>query len=157
MQIRRYQGTDRKEVWTLHNLVLEGVGAHAGIGPWDDDLNHIKEAYLDNGGEFVVGLSEGRIVAMGGLMRSSKERAEIRRMRVHPDFQRRGFGRAILQRLESAASKLGYETLHLDTTVKQIAAQNLYVQSGYIEVSRTTLGGFDVILYEKNLVSDDTP
>ena len=78
-------------------------------------------------------------------------------MRVHPDFQRRGFGRAILQRLESAASKLGYETLHLDTTVKQIAVQNLYVQSGYIEVSRTTLGGFDVILYEKNLVSDDTP
>ena len=52
MKIRRYRESDQEEVWALHNLALEEADAHAGNGPWDDDLRHIREVYLDDGGEF---------------------------------------------------------------------------------------------------------
>ena len=151
MRIRQYREADRDQVWSLHNLALEGTGAHAGKGPWDEDLQHIREAYLEEGGEFLIGTHNGRIVAMGALKRSSSARAEIKRMRVHPDCQRRGFGKAILQELEGRAVDLGYRVLHLDTTVQQAAAQELYLKHGFSEVGRARAAGFEVIHYEKAL------
>ena len=151
IRIRRYRHADHDEVWALHNLALNAVGAHVGNGPWDDDLHHVGEVYLDARGEFLVGVLEGRIVAMGALRRTADERAEITRMRVHPDFQRRGFGRAVLRRLEDRAGELGYRHLHLDTTVGQTAARKLYLAFGYAEVARKQYAGFDVIQYEKRL------
>ena len=153
MRIRRYRESDHDEVWALHNLALEGTDAHPGNGPWDDDLHHVRDIYLNSGGEFLVGVHDQKVVAMGALKRTSTDRAEVKRMRVHPDFQHRGFGRAILQRLEPRATGLGYTSLHLDTTVQQIPAQQLYVQNGYSEVGRSKLGRFDVIHYEKTLQS----
>ena len=71
-------------------------------------------------------------------------------MRVHPEFQKRGFGTAILLRLESQAISVGYHVLHLDTVACQVAAEKLYSKHGYREVGRKTGGSFEIILYEKN-------
>src|SRR5437868_14699416 len=101
--IRRYEPRDHDEAWSLHNLALERAGAHPGNGPWDDDLHHVDEVYLAAGGEFLVGELRGRIVAMGALQRTSEIRGEIKRMRVHPDCQRRGYGEAVLTELEDRA------------------------------------------------------
>ena len=40
-------------------------------------------------------------------------------MRVHPEFQRRGFGQRILEALEKRAKELGYKEIQLDTIVKE--------------------------------------
>jgi ribosomal protein S18 acetylase RimI-like enzyme len=151
LHIRRYQARDHDQVWELHNVALWQVGAHAGNGAWDDDLHRVEEVYL-NEGEFLVGEVDGRIVAMGALRRTGEDSAEIKRMRVHPDYQRRGYGQQILSALEERARELGYRRLHLDTAVLQTAAQGLYLRNGYHEVGRTVLAGFDAILYEKVLV-----
>ena len=151
LQIRRYEPQDHDEVWDLHNLALWQVGAHAGNGPYDDDLHHIESVYLHNGGEFLVGLLDGKIVAMGALRRITEQKAEVKRMRVHPAYQRKGFGQLILSALESRARELGYIALALDTAVIQTAAQQLYLKNGYRETGRTVLSGFDAILFEKEL------
>lgn len=151
LRIRRYQHADHDAVWNLHNLALREVGAHAGNGPWDDDLHEIHRIYLEDRGEFLVGLVDDEVVAMGALRRSDARRAQITRMRVHPRFQRRGFGHLILGRLEDRGRELGYETFHLDTTVEQEAAQAFYRAHGYAETGRTSLGPFRVILFEKRL------
>lgn len=147
--IRRYQPTDHAAVWNLHNAALAAVDAHDGPGPWDADLDQIEVVYLDAGGEFYVGVCDGAMVAMGALKRTNGERAEIKRMRVHPSYQRRGFGQAILTAFEQRACELRYLRLHLDTTIQQIAAQRLYEKHGYREVSRTQVGRFTCIFYEK--------
>ncbi len=54
-------------------------------------------------------------------------------------------------RLENRARELGYETLHLDTTVGQTAAQALYRCHGYMETRRTQLGPFEVIPFAKSI------
>lgn len=151
LRIRQYRDSDQTGVWELHNVALTAVGAHAGNGPWDDDFQHIKEVYLDNGGEFLVGEYEGQIVAMGALKRTSDTVAEVKRVRVHPSFQRRGFGTLILQTLENRARELGYATLHLDTTVQQIAAKALYTKHGFKQTRREWFRGTQTIFMEKPL------
>jgi ribosomal protein S18 acetylase RimI-like enzyme len=151
LRIRRYVNADHDAVWALHNVALEDVGAHAGNGPWDDDLHTIERVYFDDRGEFLVGLVDDEIVAMGGLRHSEDGRGQITRMRVDSRFQRRGFGRLILERLEARARELDYRALCLDTTVHQTAAQAFYRGEGYFETGRTRLGPFRVILFEKHL------
>ena len=107
LEVRRYRDTDHDEVWTLHVLGLQQAGVYAGDAPWDDDLHQVERVYLNKRGEFLVGTYASRIVAMGAFKQTSDERAEIKRMRVHPDFQGRGFGQLILQELEAQARALG--------------------------------------------------
>lgn len=151
LKIRCYQHADYDDVWNLHIVGLQQVGAYTGDGPWDDDLRHIEDVYFKNRGTFLVGVHEGRIVAMGALRKTSDDRAEVKRMRVHPDMQGRGFGQLILETLEIRARELGYTTLHLDTSTLQIAAQKLYRKRGFKEVGREIHRGLECILFEKSI------
>lgn len=151
LHLRRYRAGDRAGVRALHNLALIDAGAHAGSGPWDADLDEIERIYLEDRGEFLVGESDGTLVAMGALRRESATTARITRMRVHPDWQRRGFGRRVLERLELRAGELGYTELVLDTTVGQTAARGLYAATGYRETGRSRLGPFEVIDMRRSL------
>ncbi len=135
IELRRFTEADTQAVWELHNSALGAAGAHLGNGPWDDDLRSIRAFYLDDGGEFLVGFLEDRLVAMGALRHVNGTVAEIKRMRVHPGFQRRGFGRLVLERLEDRARELGYRKLRLDTVAgKMDRAIELYRRMGFIEI-----------------------
>ena len=149
--LRRYTPSDREVVEYLHVHAIQQAGAYLGRGPWDDDVYAIEETYLNNQGEFLIGEWDGIFVAMGALHRTSPERAEIKRMRVYPDYQGRGIGQIILSELEARARTLGYKTLHLDTSIVQMAAQKLYEKNGFHEVGRDIYVGLEVILYEKSL------
>ncbi len=150
--LRRYEPADRVAVAYLHVHAIQQTGAYLGRGPWDDDVYAIEEVYLKNRGEFLIGECDGLFVAMGALKRTSPERAEIKRMRVHPDYQGRGYGQLILDELEARARALGYQILHLDTSILQIPAQRLYEKNGFREVGRDIYQDLEVILYEKQLV-----
>ena len=152
MRIRRYLAADHDAVWELHNSALLEADAHGGNGPWDDDLHRVEDEYIATGGEFYVGTVGGRTVAMGGLQRLTDDMAEVRRMRVHPDLQRRGLGRQMLSALEQRARELGFRKLTLDTTLRQTAAISLYTRSGYREVGRSMKGRFKVLEFEKRIV-----
>jgi len=128
-EIRRFEPRDQQAVLQLHREALEAEGAYAGDGPWDADLHAIEEYYFKGGGEFLVGVYDGALIAMGALQRTSPESAEIRRMRVKPGFQRRGIGGTILKALERRAKSLKCTMLHLDTTAGQAAAQRFYTKS----------------------------
>jgi ribosomal protein S18 acetylase RimI-like enzyme len=157
MEIRRYQPADAGAVWELHNLALQGTGAHLGNGPWDEDLKHIPDVYERNGGVFLVGVLDERIVAMGAVRRVDATTGRLTRVRVLPDYQRRGLGGRILCALETEARRLGYRALRLDTAAVQRAAQKLYERHGYRKVRETTVGGLDALIYEKELSGSPGP
>ncbi len=150
--IRRYQQADHHAVCELHNKALKAANAHFGNGKWDDDMKDVEGIYLLPGGEFLVGTINDQIVAMGALRKMSEQKAEIKRMRVEPELQGRGYGQAIISQLEQRARKLGFIELQLDTMVIQVAAQRLYEKNGFREFRRATLGGHECIFYEKKLV-----
>lgn len=158
--LRRYTTADQQAVEHLHVFALQQIGAYLGHGLWDDDIYSIEEVYLKNQGEFLIGEYDGLLVAMGALKRTTPQRAEIKRMRVSPAYQGRGYGQLILDELEAHARALGYQTLHLDTSTLQVPAQKLYEKNGYREVDRDKYRQevgkdkyelLEVILYEKQL------
>lgn len=153
LTIRRYQQSDHDDVWNLYLMGQHDLTAYIEDETWHLDMRTIEQSYLEDGGEFLVGLYDGRIVATGALQRTTATRAEVRRMRVHPDFQRRGFGRLLLAELEASAQRLGYTTLHLVTSHERRAAQRLYLSSGFRETERTVYKGIDCIYFEKLLGS----
>lgn len=150
MRLRRYQPTDQQAVDDLHRLGLDQTGTNV-PGLADADLDDIPSTYLENRGEFLVAEIDMLIVGMGALLRRSEAEAEIKRMRVHPEHQRKGIGRALLETLERRAVELGYTRLILDTAAIQTSAVALYVSAGYTEIARPTIHGFECILYEKRL------
>ena len=151
IEIRQYLPGDKNAVWTLHNEALAETGAQPGNGPWDDDLHDIDGHYLSPGGSFLVGLVDGKIVAMGALKRIDEAAGEIKRMRVAPRHQRRGYGEAVLLALENLAQRLGLSQLKLETTDVQLAAQQLYKKNGYRETGRGRMNKFNVVYFEKSL------
>ncbi|ACZ90037.1 GNAT family N-acetyltransferase [Streptosporangium roseum] len=154
MRLRRYRWSDLESVWALHQICLAQVGLAPGDGVYyEDDFPRINEIYIAGQGDFLVGeIPGGRIVAMGGLRRIDDETAELCRLRVHPEFQRRGFGAQMSVALETRAIELGYVRLRGDTTLNQPAAIELYRKRGWREIGREERGGCVVLYGEKDLV-----
>src|SRR3989344_7425665 len=107
LKIRRYRKSDNETVWDLHKTGLRQNNAYILSGKWDEDLDKIEKVYLKNG-EFLIGEINSKIVAMGAFKKISDEKAEIKRIRVYPEYQRKGLGQKILNKLEKRAAKMGY-------------------------------------------------
>ena len=153
MSIRQYQDADADAVMALHQAALESTGALL-PGPWDDDLRNIPEVFLNSGGEFLVAEHDGLPVGMGAIQKTDDTRAEIKRMRVHPNCQRTGVGARILKNLEARALELGFTVLHLETTALQTSAQAFYEKHGYHRTGTSRVLDLDVILFEKELCEE---
>ncbi|MQY06358.1 GNAT family N-acetyltransferase [Actinomadura macrotermitis] len=171
LRLRRYRAADHATVLDLHRAGLAQVGLRPGDGVYyEHDLFRMEDLYLTNNGEFLVGELDGRIVAMGGLRRADlipggSARAyggfsvgtpelgvaEMVRLRVRPDVQRRGYGRAVVQALEERAAEIGYRLLRADTTEHQGPALALYRGFGWTETRREPIGGIVNIYLEKRL------
>ncbi len=151
MRIRRFKEDDLAEVISLHRETLLRENAYRGDGVWENDFHDINNIYIGNNGEFIVGVLNDRIIATGALKRIDDSTAEITSMRVHPDYQGKGYGREILQQLESCAESIGYRVLILETDEKLIAAMNLYERNGFIFQKREFIDGFDCLWYKKEI------
>ncbi|TDD46712.1 GNAT family N-acetyltransferase [Nonomuraea terrae] len=153
LAIRRYRWSDLDTILALHRICLAEVGLVPGDGVYyDDDFPRIQEVYLACGGDFLVGEVDSRVVAMGGLKPVDTDTAEVCRLRVHPAFQRRGFGAAMLAALERRAVELGFSCVRGDTTLNQQAALTLYARQGWRELSRQRVGDLVVVYGEKRLI-----
>lgn len=58
---------------------------------------------------------DGRIAAIGALKRLDARSAEVKSMRTHPDFLRRGIAAALLETIIAHARAEGFATLSLET------------------------------------------
>jgi GNAT superfamily N-acetyltransferase len=151
IHVRRYSTADHDHVWRVHLLVI----SEAGVEPTHkhyNDIFHIEEQYIQSGGDFLVGTNyRGNILAMGGLKKLDDMTAEIKRLRVHPDYQKKGFGQLLLNKLEQRAVNLGFTQIYLDALSNQYGAHKLFLKNGYIEKGPTVIDGFNVIVFEKSL------
>jgi ribosomal protein S18 acetylase RimI-like enzyme len=131
---------------------MEHVGAYKGDGPWDDDLRDIQKYYVDSNGEFLIVFNNDTLVGMGAFRRIDTNLAEIKRMRVAPQFQGQGIGKMILKKLEESAIKKGYSTLILETSDKQTAANALYRSFGFVGIKHAIIDGYNCTWYEKKVI-----
>ncbi len=129
---RAVMGLDRQLVHDGTYFIALIGDAIAGCGGWS------KRATL-YGGDHSAGLREPR------LLDPAHEPARIRAMYTHPDYARRGVGRALLQQCEDAARASGFLACELMGTLSGVP---LYLSAGYrvIEEIEDDRGGAPVPL-----------
>jgi ribosomal protein S18 acetylase RimI-like enzyme len=67
--------------------------------------------------------------------------------------QRMGYGRAMLEALETRAKICGFRFANVETTTTQGAALKLYVSEGYRQIGKIKVRGFEVRQFAKRLES----
>ena len=156
--VRRYKHTDKEKVKELYELASHHSEIGYRSGPWEADFDDIEGHFLI-GGEFLVGLIDDVVVAIGGYRKMPNNIGQVRRMRVHPDHRRKGYAQQIIQKLEEVAKQNKMSELQLKTSTQQKMAQNFYEKNGYIKWEKMekeyyTEGGgntFEVVWYRKQL------
>jgi len=124
-------------VWRVHERAIRASPIPFLEGaPGDDPLRDVSGHYLEDGGEFLVGVLGDELVATGGYQPANDRTVEIRHVRVHPDHNRRGYGRQVLAELEARTVEAGREWAVLVTTERLTAARRFYGNCGYETTGR---------------------
>lgn len=84
---------------------------------------------------YFVALDGDRVAGYGGLWAILRE-GHITNIAVHPDYRRRGVGRALLQTLMLHAIRSGLRDLTLEVRESNTAAIRLYQAAGFVVEGR---------------------
>lgn len=167
LDVRRFEAGDGAAVRELHERAMRAAGDFVEGVP-EPDLEDVPGHYLDGDGdgEFLVGELAGEIVAMvayhpvtewilADQFSVDDDTAELTRMRVDPDEQRRGFGERIYTELERRASEAGYDQLVLDVSEHNESARSFYENQGFEYLETASLTAIDrtfrLAVYRKRL------
>jgi ribosomal protein S18 acetylase RimI-like enzyme len=153
LKIRRYQAKDYKVIRELNDAGVAQMDLPVDIQTVpdiDNDLNDIEGVYL-KGGDFIVGLEDGEVVAMGAFKRRTPECAEMKRLRIRPDCQRKGYGEIMMRKLMELAAEIGYTEAFLDTLTTNFRAQKLFEKLGWVKNNVGKMGPFDLFYYSRKL------
>lgn len=155
-RIREYEPTDRTRVLELNEAALKPLALFDDSGTNFEeldfaDLHDIPGTYLEPGGTFLIGERDGELVAMGGFYPVANDVVKLRRMRVKPTCQGEGLGERLLAALEAEATRRGFTTVTLDTTVEQTAARKFYRHNGYSRTHRGDFDGLESVFFQKQL------
>ncbi|ERH08635.1 MAG: acetyltransferase (GNAT) family [halophilic archaeon J07HX64] len=180
LTFRGYDPRDADAVVALDDWAMRAAGTDPTDIPGHGDIERIGSAYLDAGGEFLVGTLDtadrsfdtadrnrgrfetfdGPLAAMGGYLpneagyddeRTVEDAAELHRMRVAPSVQGRGYGTDLLDALEERMAEAGFSRVLATTARRQERAIALYPGAGYEQVDSSTYGEYDLVHFQKRL------
>jgi GNAT superfamily N-acetyltransferase len=183
--LRRARGSDSKEAHALHERALKPTAAWVEVDDRaPDDLADLRRYYfggreppsssldVDSGadGDFIVGVENGQIVAMGAIRRVDKANecfgccyardgddrfaAEVKRMRIDPSAQGKGYGRRVLRALIGLAARKGYRWACVETALILTPAVSLY-RSSFTHIGWSQYFHLKVIMFHRPLTPAD--
>ena len=154
LTIRRYRPEDNAAAKELNYAGLAQMRPDInwkGIEVADGDYDDIESIYINRQGEFLVGTIGNEVVATGAVKKLDEATAEIKRIRVKPDYQRKGYGETMLRELMQAARKLGYKKIRIDTMTTNIRAQQMFKKVGFKNPIPGKIDEYDVFFYFMDL------
>jgi GNAT superfamily N-acetyltransferase len=151
MHFIRYDPKHQDAMLALHRSAVEGFVLGMTQQQDEADLMAIEEVYLHNNGGFLLGLLDGRVIAMGGFKRLSNDSAELRRMRIALELQGQGYGTLLLRELERRAYQAGVRKLCLDTARRRPLTLEFYRKHGYQETGSSFYGAVETVQFARNL------
>lgn len=153
MQIVPFEPKYKAAVLELNQLSVsqsEYIGKT--VSPaWHNDLEKIEETYFGNKGAFLLWLDDGRLIGMGGFLKLDAGTAFIKRIRVHPDFQRKGLSSQILAELEKQAVSIGYKKLQANAAKGNVPAEKMLLNAGFRPFGEKEFFSVPCTLFEKTL------
>ena len=151
MRLIRYRAEYREPMLALHRRAIQGFNLGMSQQQDEADLVAIEQVYLRDGGEFLLGFVNERLVAMGGFKRLSSTLAELRRMRIELELQGKGYGTQLLDTLERIAFLSGVRRICLEAASRRPLTLEFYRKHGYHEEGRGCYGLIETIKFSKPL------
>ncbi|HET9660011.1 MAG TPA: GNAT family N-acetyltransferase [Thermomicrobiales bacterium] len=142
IEIERLTSLSERDAGELSELLVAIVEQGASVGflpPLEPDIarTYWLHAIEPENVVFLVAKRDGAIVGTVQLEWSPKKngrhRAEVNKLLVHPNAQRLGIGRKLMDRLEALAVENGWTTLHLDTREGD-TSNDFYQSQGWVQV-----------------------
>src|SRR4051812_26013259 len=114
LTIRSFRPQDQIACQALYEQGL--IGGTLAENDTASDIDNIAAEYMKPGNHFWVAASLGdMVVGMIGVQHHDEGVGEIRRLRVHPDFRRRGIGTALVETAVRFCRQENYLKVTLDT------------------------------------------
>ena len=135
------------------------AGLIEGLVPENDtgaDMENINEAYFSDEGQSALWVADydSAIVGMVGVQKTSDHGAEVRRLRVHADFRRKGVGAKLMEQALSFCRHHGYLKVTLDVRIERGPAIALFEKFGF-QLNRTReINGRRMLDFYVDLYSD---
>ena len=114
---------------------------------FSEELELLPGKYAMPDGQLLLARYQGHPAGCVGLRRLDDHSCEMKRLFVSTEFHGRRIGRTLVETLIQNARALGYESMRLDTGIRQTVAQTLYQSVGfqrihsYYDVSETLAKG----------------
>lgn len=131
--IRDWEAGDCAPAAAIISSVLAEYGLDWEPAAADRDVLEVEACYLQPGGEFWVIERQNQLVGTGGYypVKRGQKAVEIRKMYLLPSVRGQGLGKFLLQQLETAIAKRGFEQIWIESASVLTQAIQLYEHSGY--------------------------
>ncbi len=153
--IRTYRSEDKPVVRQLYS---EGL-LHGQIAPNDTgaDLGSIHQEYLsDAANHFWVIEADHKVIGMIGVVKDGHT-AEIRRLRVNPEFQNTNAGLKLVETALSHCKNNGLLKIVLDTHFEKGVFADLFTKFGFQHTRTKTFHGKDILEFYLDLYRSNKP
>ncbi|MCB5713074.1 GNAT family N-acetyltransferase [Lactonifactor longoviformis] len=141
MKIQTYVEADREEVISLV-LHCQNDGTRPFVSVDDQpELLHIKEKFLDNGGNFWVAKEQGKVVGSVGLMMCGSGLGVLKKFFVSEAYRGKPhhLGRKLYKTLLNFAKENGVKRIILDTPKNADRAHKFYEKAGFHKIEKEEL------------------
>lgn len=111
------------------------VDAYFDAGAFEEELATLPGDYSPPDGALLLAYVDGVAAGCVALRRIDSAACEMKRMFVYPQFHGRGVGRALGNAIVQEAKSSGYSVMRLDTSLRQLEAQQLYARLGFRRIA----------------------
>lgn len=102
---------------------------------FEKELAELPGSYASPEGRLLLAIDDGQIAGCVALRKLDDGVCEIKRLFVRPQFQGRGMGRALTEKIIEKARRLGYLRMRLDTLPSKMErAVAVYRSFGFEEI-----------------------
>jgi putative acetyltransferase len=133
----------RRVIYTVANAIFhDGDTLEEAVAYYETnwplpDIADFQQAYVENGGTFLVILDGERIIGTGALRRMEDTVGEIKRLWLLPEYHGQGLGYQMMMRLLAEARARGYLKVRLQTSpAYQQRAFTFYQRLGFYKIPR---------------------
>ncbi len=102
---------------------------------FENELKQLHIQYNKPTGALLLAYQNNQAIGCVGVRQLNGEIAELKRMFVLPEYRKLKIGQRLLEGALKAAQELGYRKIRLDTLQDMVAAQSLYRQNRFYEIT----------------------
>ncbi len=117
-----------------HHEDIDLIERYFDAETFKQELADLPGKYAAPAGRLLLATLDGNPAGCVALRALDAGRCEMKRMFVYPRYQRQGVGRALAETLIREARAIGYTSMFLDTSVRQVEAVNLYQRLGFVRI-----------------------